>query len=167
MITELDPTYFEQWSIPEPNTGCWLWLRYVDEYGYGRMRVPRRPSAKAHRVSFELHTGISADRMNVLHRCDTPICVNPAHLFLGTTEDNMKDMAKKGRWRPHGLNILQMGRHKLLKEQVIEIFLSSEKQKSLADKFGVSISSISNIRRGDKWSFLTAALSQAAPGGDS
>ena len=76
---------------PEPNTGCWLWNGpYVDRYGgWGRHDY-------AHRKSYRMHKGYLED-LQVLHKCDIPICVNPAHLFLGTQYDNMADMTQKGR----------------------------------------------------------------------
>lgn len=67
--------------------------------GYGRFRVASYTLVGAHRFSYELHIGPIPSRMCVLHTCDTPNCVNPAHLFLGTHSDNMKDMYAK---RRHG-----------------------------------------------------------------
>jgi hypothetical protein len=68
----------------------------------------------AHRLAFLMHYGNIPNSMHVLHRCDNPPCINPQHLFLGTNQDNMDDMVRKGRsairfgkdnpnWR-HGLN---------------------------------------------------------------
>lgn len=86
-------------------TGCWLWAASKFRDGYGRMtvldeRCPRgQRSAKAHRLSFEFYKGHIPKRMQVLHHCDNPACVNPAHLFLGTNQDNMTDKIVKGRHR--------------------------------------------------------------------
>jgi hypothetical protein len=87
----------EKWT-PEPNTGCWLWTAGGVPRGYGTMRIgsPRR-AAYAHRVSWELHRGPIPKGFDVCHKCDTPQCVNPDHLFLGTRSDNMQDCACKGR----------------------------------------------------------------------
>ena len=80
--------------IPEPNTGCWLWLGFISPDGYG--------TRLAHRRAWELARGPIPDGMLVCHRCDVRHCVNPDHLFLGTHLDNMRDMIRKGRggWTP-------------------------------------------------------------------
>lgn len=80
--------------VPEPNTGCWLWCGYLDKVGYARTARGR-----AHRVFYRHHKGDIPDGMSVLHRCDTPACVNPDHLFLGDTVTNVRDMMTKGRHR--------------------------------------------------------------------
>ena len=74
---------------------CWLWKGAI---GYGRLAVGTR-NLLAHRISYELATGINPGELDVLHRCDNPPCVNPAHLFLGTDLDNKHDSMQKGRAR--------------------------------------------------------------------
>lgn len=75
---------------------CWLWTGFLNNRGYGRLtRKPRH--LFAHRAAWELTYGSVPDGLWVLHRCDNPPCCNPAHLFLGTHQDNMDDMAAKGR----------------------------------------------------------------------
>jgi hypothetical protein len=93
---------FEKYFMPEPNTGCWLWIGSLTSTGYGQLGLgskidgTRRPH-KAHRVAYELYVGKIPPGMGVLHRCDNPPCVNPQHLFLGTQKDNAQDMGRKGR----------------------------------------------------------------------
>lgn len=77
-------------------TTCWLWKRSVDSYGYGHLWADNRIRT-AHRIAYELHVGPIPEGLSVLHRCDTPACVNPAHLFLGTQTDNMHDASIKKR----------------------------------------------------------------------
>lgn len=77
--------------------GCWLWTGFVGPDLYGQATVNRKSAAKVHRVSWELANGSIPKGLFVLHRCDVRLCVNPAHLFLGTQRDNMDDMKAKRR----------------------------------------------------------------------
>lgn len=83
---------------------CWTWVGAL-RGGYGVIGVPRpglhHQQKIVHRVSWEMHFGPIPDGLCVLHRCDNPPCVNPAHLFLGTNSDNVADMIAKGRHK-HG-----------------------------------------------------------------
>lgn len=88
---------FERSFSPEPNTGCWLWTGTVDKDGYGILREGRRYRVRAHRFAWQLERGPVAGDALVLHRCDTPPCVNPSHLFIGTQADNVRDARGKGR----------------------------------------------------------------------
>lgn len=81
------------------SSGCHVWTGPVDKKGYGR--ISRGPASEGivttHRAAWIVAHGPIPDGMWVLHHCDNPPCCNPAHLFLGTHEDNMRDMATKGR----------------------------------------------------------------------
>lgn len=75
---------------------CWVWTSTQDGHGYGAFYRGTGPRG-AHRVSWELYHGEPAGALCVLHKCDTPLCVRPEHLFLGTRTDNMADKVAKGR----------------------------------------------------------------------
>lgn len=79
---------------------CWLWTGRVTSHAwgeYGRFWVTDVGYVRAHRYSYELVNGPLPDGLFVMHACDNPRCVNPAHLSTGTHTDNMRDMATKGR----------------------------------------------------------------------
>lgn len=92
----------DQRSIPEPNTGCYLWLGPINRNGYGRVS-DGASSWIAHRHVWELANGQKIPPgMLVRHKCDNPPCVNPQHLEIGTPADNMADKVRRGRahWQP-------------------------------------------------------------------
>ena len=80
--------------------GCWEWLgaKYSNGYGAITITVDGKPRAKlTHRISYEVFCGPIPEGLCVLHKCDNPKCINPAHLFVGTYKDNMQDAKAKGR----------------------------------------------------------------------
>lgn len=76
----------------DTNGGCWLWTGQEAHNGYGVFKKKR-----AHRVSYEMHNGPIPKDLVICHKCDTPACVNPSHLFAGSVKDNIQDMISKGR----------------------------------------------------------------------
>jgi hypothetical protein len=90
--------FSEDAYTPEPNTGCYLWLRCVGLDGYGKTSRAGK-TLRAHRVAYADHYGVEPGEHQVLHRCDQPSCVNPEHLYLGTPLQNMQDKMVRGRWR--------------------------------------------------------------------
>ena len=82
--------------MPEPNSGCWLWIGPMGPV-YGRVRYGSI-SEQVHRVSWRLHNKRTIpDGLFACHRCDNPICANPEHIFVGSQFDNMSDCSSKGR----------------------------------------------------------------------
>lgn len=84
------------WEKVYRSSACWEWQAHRSVKGYGDFAINGR-LFRAHRVSYFLHSGEQPGSLLVCHHCDNPSCVNPAHLFLGTHRDNMRDMTAKGR----------------------------------------------------------------------
>lgn len=82
-----------------PEDQCWEWQGPFNHYGYGLIGDALGTPQRAHRVSYEIHKGPIPDGLVVMHSCDNPPCVNPAHLSVGTVADNNWDRARKGRTR--------------------------------------------------------------------
>ncbi len=137
--------YLESRSIPEPNSGCWLWLRST-RVGYGQFHWGGK-LMHAHRASYGAFKGPIPAGKHVLHKCDMPLCINPDHLFLGTNYDNIQDALKKGR----NAKGEKHGRRKISLETANEIKKSKEPLLVAAAKYGVSRSQIWNIRTGRQW----------------
>lgn len=100
--SELTTKRFMKSVSPEPMSGCWIWTGAMQN-AYGKIRVMMK-DVRAHRASWEIHKGPIPNGVCVLHACDTPLCVNPSHLFLGTQTENMDDRQKKGRIGKTGLH---------------------------------------------------------------
>ncbi len=123
---------FENKFIAEPNSGCWLWTgETLGKKRYGRFRKSR-----AHRVSFEIYNNKKIPSgLVVCHKCDTPECVNPMHLFVGTQKENVYDAISKKRFKPFEN---KKGKNLKLNKECIEHLLKCRKA-------GVSVSKIAKI----------------------
>lgn len=89
----------EFYSTPEPNTGCWLWIgsnRGFKNHQYGVLNIKGK-SYSAHRLSYQEYKGEIPKGYDVMHKCDTPACINPDHLSVGTRKQNMHDCINKNR----------------------------------------------------------------------
>ena len=128
------------------DNGCWQWRAHTDKDGYGVLPGDRK-NTRAHRLSYEIHNGPIPDGLIVCHHCDNPGCVNPDHLFVGTTKDNAQDALKKRRHYVGEKN----GRSKLTEENVKEILHSNQNGQQLANKFDVTRHTVNNVRRGKTW----------------
>lgn len=137
------------WNRVHKTDGCWEWKASKVYNGYGRMWFDNKKQ-RAHRISYQLLIGPIPDGMLVCHKCDNPGCVNPDHLFLGTSADNTRDMDKKGR----RVSIYGGGNHKLTWEQVCEIRSKRKEGRtsiSLSIEYGISYRHIRDIIHGKYW----------------
>jgi hypothetical protein len=130
-------------KVREVASGCHEWQSTLHRQGYGKFWRDGRQEL-AHRVAYELFVGAIPVDTLVLHRCDNPRCVNPAHLFLGTHQDNTRDMLAKGRG---------VGRRKVSAEQLARIqrlLAFGRPQSAIAAEVGISQPTISKIKLGQR-----------------
>lgn len=131
------------WARVSKTETCWFWTGAKLPRGYGNFAA-RGSRIYAHRHSYEIHIGLVPEGQFVLHRCDEPSCVNPEHLFLGTHNDNMKDMRVKKRGTPW---------KKLDEESVREIrhLALTTSLAALAARFSVSAVAIGKVVSRKSW----------------
>lgn len=152
---------FMKYVSPEPNSGCWLWTGPERTNGYGSFSIGGK-NFYAHRWSYQYHVGEIPQGLNVCHHCDTPACVNPKHLWIGTQKDNLQDASKKGRTAfqrypelckrgidsPHA---------KLVDDDIRRIrrlVAGGTRQAALAREYGVSRSAIYGIVSRKRWKHI-------------
>jgi len=141
-------------------TGCWLWTGACNSCGYGSIRIENKDH-KAHRLAYELFVGPIEDIRGtdcrgtcVIHSCDTPLCVNPAHLRLGTHKENMEDKAIRGRVVNHPLLGEEHQNSKLTVQKVREIRrLAAHGQSAvmIAPSMGVHYATVGDVIRRRTW----------------
>jgi len=148
------------------DTPCWVWLGKPGKNGYGSIS-DKGKRIYVHRYSWILHFGV-IDNLHVCHKCDNRICVNPAHLFLGTDADNIRDAMTKNRLKKPPL-IRGESQHlsKLTKEAVIEIRQSypNVTLQNLANKYGVSKNAIHNVVHRKTWKHIANTIDNSADSG--
>ena len=137
-----------------PFSGCWIFMGAANDFGYGVVGTGGRgmPNDRAHRITYKHFHGEIPGGMFVCHECDVPSCCNPDHLFLGTNQDNVDDMVKKGRNSKPPRNLHVVGSvhpgSKLTEAQAVEIrlmHLRGIKQKDIATQYGMAHQTISKI----------------------
>lgn len=151
-------------SIPEPNSGCLLWLAYTDPSGYGRLHFNGRQRL-AHRLSYENAKGPIPAGLHLLHKCDVPCCINPDHLRPGTQAENVADMLTKGREcrdpRPYHRGVGNPN-NRITDDVVRAVLLSDLPQPSAAEAFGISRAWVQRIRAREVWTHIAIPLDQIA-----
>jgi DNA-binding XRE family transcriptional regulator len=154
------------WKYVDKSQDCWLWMG-ATAHGYGSFTSDGK-TWRAHRLSYLWAYGELPNDLDVLHSCDTPPCVNPDHLFLGTQADNMADMATKGRSikgrsvknKTHIYpNQRKSVPQKLTADQVCAIRRIRKEEgmttRKLGKMFNVHHTTIGAILRGEYWSHVT------------
>ena len=144
----------KQGPVPthRPELGpCWPWTGCLSPKvtGYGYIGQGKR-SRRASQVSWELHYGPIPPGQQVCHHCDFKPCIRPDHLFLGTWLENMADMRAKGR-QARGE---AAGKARLTAAEVLAIRAADGPRQPLADRYGVSLATISDIRLRRRWRHL-------------
>lgn len=142
---------------------CWLWAAGVFDDGYGSFwigggRKQGGKSYRSNRIAYMIHTGTDPGLKKVCHKCDTPLCCNPNHLWLGTSLENSKDMVVKGR------NVAgeSVANSILTESQVIEIRESIETNRTVAKRLGVDQSAVSLVRTRKAWKHIPESLREIA-----
>ena len=145
---------------------CWLWQANKNNMGYGMIQsLEYGRKILAHRASFIIKNGPIKDDICVLHRCDTPSCVNPNHLFLGTKLENNKDRDAKGRTR-YGHNPLypppifrgeDANSSKLTNTKVLEmrdLMSRGATTREMVVRYGIERSTVKRIRNRRTWKHI-------------
>lgn len=138
--------FWEKVDKKGPND-CWIWKASTNGRDYGQFGLRKGAILLAHRYAFELLHGPIPVGLCICHKCDVRRCVNPDHLFLGTVQDNQRDMAKKGR----------APKAKLTPFQVLELrrrHAEGESIVALSQRFGLAHSSTRSAATGETWKLL-------------
>lgn len=129
-------------KVEKVESGCHEWKAGLSHGGYGKFYFRGTVGFPAHRASYELFVDEIPAGKCVLHKCDNRKCVNPKHLFIGTIQDNIADMDKKGRRAIKAK--LTLSQVKIVRRMLADRY----SQQAVADKFGVHQTVISKIHLG-------------------
>lgn len=145
-------TIMRFWDKVNKTGSCWLWTAYTDEDGYGGFKIDKK-TYRATRIAYWMFYQKDPGDLDVLHECNNPPCVNPAHLFLGTPLENTRHCVLEGRRPKHGsLN----GQAKSTGETITKIrSLKGEFSYSeLGRMFNYSTAHINDIMNYKKWKHI-------------
>lgn len=150
-MLEIEQRFWSKVNRSGGTDSCWLWIGKSKQKGYGAFHLPGRVMVRAHRYSYELAHGPIVGGLHVLHRCDVRLCVNPAHLFLGTAGDNVRDCSAKGRFNHAGEHNAAARLTSAKASDIRSRRASGETGKALALEYGVHPNTIYAISRGEHW----------------
>lgn len=166
----LDDRFWTKVDKEHPS-GCWIWTANRNNKGYGLFRPGgSAPKMLAHRVSYLDACGPIPEGGMILHSCDTPLCVNPDHLRVGTAQDNASDMDIRGRRVVSPMRGEDNPQSKLDASTVLlmrDAYLAGESAKSISRRFCFEFATVSDVLRAKSWRSVLrpeedAALSAAA-----
>lgn len=137
--------------------GCWVWTGLRSALGYGRFVEGAGTHWFAHRFAWSLVNGAPDVGKVICHRCDNPSCVNPAHLFMGTQGDNIRDAASKGRVRLPMLRGEQHPNSKATDSRVCDArraFAAGSSKAEITRMLGLSKKTVTSLLTGSTWSHV-------------
>lgn len=125
--------------------GCWLWTGHLNSpEGYGQISTVGKEQDQAHRVSYRLFVGPIPQGKKVLHTCDVHRCVNPTHVYTGTSKQNTQDMVSRGRGRWTGAGIRKLT--PASQRKLVRLAGDGHPSRALAREFGVSTATVRYYR---------------------
>lgn len=150
----------------EDETACWPWTGSAHQGGYGYVSIRGKHFMASHLSWMLHHVRAVPPGRQVLHACDNPPCVNPAHLSVGTILENMDDMVRRGRSTlgrkrtapSFGRQGEGNGRAKLTADDVLAIRAAAARSRvnkeALGRQYDVSGNLIGKIISGHLWPHL-------------
>ena len=155
----LEERFWSKVAVGGPDE-CWPWKGGISGGRYGMFWMDGRVQC-AHRAAWQIHNGPIPEGMAICHHCDNPPCVNPAHLFLGSDADNLRDAANKGRCMGQSCPPIYgeaHGNSKMTEAQVLELRTLYDTGKwshrSLAGRYGVSARCVYSIVHRITWAHV-------------
>ena len=155
-VTEKYREKFYRRCEPDLNSGCWLWTGAAKKWGYGHVATPI--ATGAHRMSYLITKGEIPAGLVVRHKCDTPACVNPEHLLLGTMADNVRDRDERGRTsRDHAIKG-EAHVNAVLTEAIVRdiraAHAAGEEVRDIAKRLGIRRQVVSRIHLRQRWKHI-------------
>jgi len=151
---------WEKIIISDPNE-CWIWSAAKTRQGYGVIGINGK-SQLAHREVYKTSIGPIENEQCVMHICDNPSCCNPVHLKTGTVLDNNKDRVAKNRSSGKSQKGESNPQAKLTEKDVIQIYQMNKTLKEIAEMYEIKFQTVSDIKRGKIWGWLTSNIEQAS-----
>jgi hypothetical protein len=160
-VFDHDGAFWSKVDRSDGDDACWVWLRAVDTSGYGVLKVWGR-KVSAHRYSYELAYTSIPQGMLICHRCNNRLCVNPRHLYVCTSHQNVQDAIEAGTFSYAPGKGSKPGEQnpsaRLSADEVLNIYRrawAGESSRKIAAMYGVSHKVVYHIKFGKKWSSVT------------